>query len=139
MVWSSYMYSAIWSSVSDRQKLLVLKLYLLGYVSSFFIAVLVSDFRKLAVLEVAREDEFSPLKNAKGTPKDNPDTSRRDLFNLHYKYIVEAGGKFTDRNGWVLLSFIVCFLQFCWHGSSLMVLSLLLHSLLILFYSLNFN
>ena len=63
--------------------------------------VLDSDCRKLAVLEVAREDEFSPLKNGKGSPKDSPETAQRDLYNLHYKYIVKAGGKFIDRDGYV--------------------------------------
>lgn len=51
---------------------------------------------KFAVLEVAREDEFSPLKNGKGSPTDSPDTALRDLLNLHYNYIVKAGGKFED-------------------------------------------
>ena len=55
--------------------------------------------RKLAVLEVAREDEFSPLKNAKGSPSESPETARRDLMNLHYRYIVKAGGKFMNTNG----------------------------------------
>ena len=55
-----------------------------------------SDFKKFAVLEVAREDEFSPLKNGKGLPTDSPETAQRDLLNLHYNYIVKAGGKFED-------------------------------------------
>lgn len=55
-----------------------------------------SGFRKFAVLEVAREDEFSPLKNGKGSPTDSPETAQRDLLNLHYNYIVKAGGKFED-------------------------------------------
>ena len=59
----------------------------------FFI---ISGFRQFAVLEVAREDEFSPLKNAKGSATDSPDTAQRDLFNLHYNYILSAGGKFID-------------------------------------------
>lgn len=59
------------------------------------------DCRKLAVLEVARDEEFSPLKNAKGSPSDSPETAQRDLFSLHYNYIVKAGGKFIDRNGYV--------------------------------------
>lgn len=59
------------------------------------------DCRKLAVLEVARDEEFSPLKNAKGSPSDSPETAQQDLFSLHYNYIVKAGGKFIDRNGYV--------------------------------------
>lgn len=69
---------------------------------------MISDFSKLAVLEVAREEEFSPLKNAKGTEKDSPDTAKRDLCNLHYKYIVEAGGKFINENGYVALLNCIC-------------------------------
>jgi len=49
-------------------------------------------------LEVAREEEFSPLKNGKGAPTDSPNTAQRDVFNLHYDYVVKAGGKFTDRD-----------------------------------------
>ena len=33
------------------------------------------DLEKFASMEVRREDEFSPLKNAKGTGEDDPDTS----------------------------------------------------------------
>ena len=58
-----------------------------------------STFRKLAVLEVAREDEFSPLKNARGSSSESPETAQRDLMNLHYRYIVKAGGKFINTNG----------------------------------------
>ena len=55
-----------------------------------------SYFRQFAVLEVAREEEFSPLKNAPGSTSDNSDTAKRDLFNLHYNYIIKAGGNFVD-------------------------------------------
>lgn len=48
-------------------------------------------------MEVAREDEFSPLKNAKGS--ESPETAQRDLMNLHYRYIVKAGGNFINTNG----------------------------------------
>jgi UDP-N-acetylglucosamine/UDP-N-acetylgalactosamine diphosphorylase len=44
-----------------------------------------------AVLEVAREDEFSPLKNAPGTGADDRDTSRRDLLAQHRRYLEAAG------------------------------------------------
>lgn len=53
-----------------------------------------SYLRQFAVLEVAREEEFSPLKNGKGM--DSPDTAKRDLFNLHCNYILRAGGKFIE-------------------------------------------
>ena len=58
--------------------------------------MLISGFRKFAVLEVPREEEFSALKNGKGSPTDSPETAQRDLLNLHYNYIVKAGGKFED-------------------------------------------
>jgi UDP-N-acetylglucosamine/UDP-N-acetylgalactosamine diphosphorylase len=44
--------------------------------------------------EIVREEEFSPLKNASGAGKDCPETCRRDLYNLHKRYITRAGGRF---------------------------------------------
>ena len=55
--------------------------------------------RNFAVLEVAREEEFSPIKNGKGSPKESPETALRDLSNLHCKYLAAAGAKFIDTNG----------------------------------------
>jgi len=46
---------------------------------------------RFAVLEVAREDEFSPLKNAPGTGADDCDTSRRDLLAQHRRFLEAAG------------------------------------------------
>lgn len=50
------------------------------------------DLHKFAQLEVKREDEFSPLKNAKGTGEDDPDTSKRDVMSQGAKWIEAAGG-----------------------------------------------
>lgn len=47
-------------------------------------------------LEVARECEFSALKNADSAKKDCPSTARQDLLTLHRKYIREAGGNIGD-------------------------------------------
>lgn len=47
-------------------------------------------------LEVARDVEFSALKNADSAKKDCPSTTREDLLRLHRKYIRESGGIIAD-------------------------------------------
>ena len=47
---------------------------------------------KFASIEVRREDEFSPLKNAKGTGEDDQDTSKRDIMNLGKRWVEKSGG-----------------------------------------------
>ncbi|KAK1755268.1 UDP-N-acetylglucosamine pyrophosphorylase [Echria macrotheca] len=49
------------------------------------------ELNKFACMEVRREDEFSPLKNARGTGEDDPDTSKRDIM-LQGKRWVQAAG-----------------------------------------------
>ena len=56
------------------------------------------ELGKFATLEVPREDEFSPLKNAKGTGEDDPDTSRRDLLQQGKKWVERAGGTVVSEN-----------------------------------------
>ena len=52
--------------------------------------------QRFAVLEVARAEEFSPLKNAPGTGSDDPDTSRRDLLAQHRRFLEAAGATVQD-------------------------------------------
>ncbi|KAK2787458.1 UDP-N-acetylglucosamine pyrophosphorylase [Onygenales sp. PD_12] len=47
---------------------------------------------KFASIEVKREDEFSPLKNARGTGEDDPDTSKRDIMSQGAQWVQAAGG-----------------------------------------------
>lgn len=47
---------------------------------------------KFVAVEVARDVEFSALKNADSAAKDCPSTARKDIFKLHKKYIEQAGG-----------------------------------------------
>jgi UDP-N-acetylglucosamine/UDP-N-acetylgalactosamine diphosphorylase len=49
------------------------------------------DLEKFGCLEVRREDEFSPLKNARGKGEDDPDTSKRDIMNQGERWVKAAG------------------------------------------------
>ncbi|KAK3695047.1 UTP-glucose-1-phosphate uridylyltransferase [Podospora appendiculata] len=49
------------------------------------------EMSKFACMEVRREDEFSPLKNAPGTGEDDPDTSRQDIMAQGKRWIQTAG------------------------------------------------
>ena len=52
--------------------------------------------KRMAVLEVDRSTDFSPLKNAPGTGVDDPETSRRDLLGEHKRWLIEAGAVVGD-------------------------------------------
>jgi len=56
------------------------------------------DLKKFASMEVKREDEFSPLKNAKGTGEDDPDTSKKDILDQGKRWIENAGGFVTSES-----------------------------------------
>ena len=49
------------------------------------------SLEKFACMEVKREDEFSPLKNARGTGEDDPDTSKKDITSQGAKWVQAAG------------------------------------------------
>lgn len=51
-----------------------------------------TPLEKFASIEVRREDEFSPLKNARGTGEDDADTSKRDVMRQGQRWIEKAGG-----------------------------------------------
>jgi UDP-N-acetylglucosamine/UDP-N-acetylgalactosamine diphosphorylase len=51
---------------------------------------------KFASMEIRREDEFSPLKNARGTGEDDPDTSKKDIMNQGRRWYEAAGGIVED-------------------------------------------
>lgn len=51
---------------------------------------------KLAVHEVQRKEEFSPLKNAKGTGVDDQDTSKRDLLAQQKRWLQAAGANVVE-------------------------------------------
>ncbi|XP_018588375.2 UDP-N-acetylhexosamine pyrophosphorylase-like protein 1 [Scleropages formosus] len=55
--------------------------------------------RNFVMFEVAREEEFSPLKNADGAPLDTPTTARRSLLAQHYRWVLGAGGSFRNTQG----------------------------------------
>ncbi|KAL2135513.1 hypothetical protein VTI74DRAFT_8244 [Chaetomium olivicolor] len=49
------------------------------------------ELSKFACMEVRREDEFSPLKNARGTGEDDPDTSKHDIMAQGKRWVQAAG------------------------------------------------
>lgn len=57
------------------------------------------ELNKFACMEVKREDEFSPLKNAKGTGEDDPDTSKKDILNQGKTWVQRSGGIVVSESG----------------------------------------
>jgi len=60
-----------------------------GYKFETFVFDALGDADKVAVLEVERSEEFSPVKNAEGV--DSPQSARRDLSNLFGRWLEGAG------------------------------------------------
>ena len=57
------------------------------------------ELDKFACFEVRREDEFSPLKNARGKGEDDPDTSKRDIMAQGQRWAREAGAVVVQEGG----------------------------------------
>ncbi|CAL3972635.1 unnamed protein product [Diplocarpon coronariae] len=49
------------------------------------------ELTQFACMEVKREDEFSPLKNARGAGEDDPDSSRKDIMDQGKRWAQAAG------------------------------------------------
>ena len=47
---------------------------------------------RMAVLDVLREEEFAPVKNAPGSPSDSPDTARMYISKLAKRWVSQSGG-----------------------------------------------
>lgn len=54
---------------------------------------------KFACMEVKREEEFSPLKNARGTGEDDPDTSKKDVMEQGKRWAQAAGATVVGEGG----------------------------------------
>ncbi|CAD7695241.1 unnamed protein product [Ostreobium quekettii] len=54
---------------------------------------------KQALFEVVRAEHFAPVKNARGSPADSPDTARALLLSLHKRWVESAGGTVTCSPG----------------------------------------
>jgi UDP-N-acetylglucosamine/UDP-N-acetylgalactosamine diphosphorylase len=55
--------------------------------------------KNFVVWDCVREEEFAPLKNAEGASDFTPAHCRNALFNLHHKFVANAGGKLVDDKG----------------------------------------
>lgn len=60
-----------------------------GYKFETFVFDALGDAEEAVILEVKREEEFSPVKNAHGV--DSPATARRDMINLYGRWLEMTG------------------------------------------------
>lgn len=55
--------------------------------------------KTVALMEVSRDDQFAPVKNAPGSETDSPDTARAAIMKLHRRWVEAAGGMVQAPNG----------------------------------------
>ncbi len=66
-----------------------------AYKFETFVFEALMDTAKSVIMEVSRQEEFSPVKNAEG--EDSPDTARHDMTEYYAKWL-EAAGAFVPRD-----------------------------------------
>ena len=65
----------------------------------YFDILPLSDPEKFGLIEVKREEEFAPVKNAPGAAQDSPDTARTLMSQLHQGWLEQRGVKFNKKAG----------------------------------------
>lgn len=76
------------------------------------------EMDKFACMEVRREEEFSPLKNASGTGEDDPEASRRDILEQGKRWVEAAGATVTSeqQDSGVEVSPKISYVSSSYHG-----------------------
>jgi len=69
------------------------------------------ELNKFACMEVRREDEFSPLKNAPGTGEDDPETSKRDITAQGARWLQAVGAVLQNAEAGVEVSPLVSYVS----------------------------
>jgi UDP-N-acetylglucosamine/UDP-N-acetylgalactosamine diphosphorylase len=67
-----------------------------GYKFELFIFDTFPLASKWLVMEVEREDEFAPIKNAPGAASDTPGHARHLMTALHVRWLKNIGAEFSD-------------------------------------------
>lgn len=70
-----------------------------GVKLELFIFDTFSMANETALMEVKRDEEFAPVKNAPGSATDSPDTARAAILKLHKDWIEAAGGLVDGEEG----------------------------------------
>lgn len=69
------------------------------------------QLEKFACMEVRREDEFSPLKNARGKGVDDADTSKRDIMQQCRRWVEAVGGSVASEAEGVEISPLISYVS----------------------------